>query len=66
MSLEKQLENTERSINAKRNEFNSAVQTYNTQVRSFPMNLLAGIFGFKIKEGFAAQPGSDKAPEVKF
>jgi LemA protein len=42
------------------------VKDYNTQVRSFPMNLFAGMFGFKPKEGFAAEPGSDKAPDVKF
>jgi LemA protein len=65
-NLQTQLEGTENRIKVARNDFNSAVKDYNTQVRSFPMNLFAGMFGFKPKEGFAAEPGSDKAPEVKF
>ncbi len=65
-NLQVQLEGTENRIKVARNDFNSTVKDYNTKVRSFPMNLLAGMFGFKQKEGFAAEPGSDKAPEVKF
>ena len=65
-NLQTQLEGTENRIKVARNDFNAAVKDYNTQVRSFPMNLFAGMFGFKPKEGFAAEPGSDKAPEVKF
>jgi LemA protein len=30
------------------------------------LNLLAGMFGFKTKEGFKADEGASKAPEVKF
>jgi LemA protein len=30
------------------------------------MNIFAGIFGFKAKEGFKAEAGAEKAPEVKF
>lgn len=65
-NLQVQLEGTENRIKVARNDFNTAVKDYNTQVRSFPMNLLAGMFGFKQKTGFAADPGSEKAPEVKF
>ncbi len=65
-NLQVQLEGTENRIKVARNDFNEAVMTYNTEVRSFPMNILAGMFGFKQKTGFAAEPGSDKAPEVKF
>ncbi|HRX93334.1 MAG TPA: LemA family protein [Chitinophagaceae bacterium] len=65
-NLQAQLEGTENRINVARNDFNRAVNTYNTKVRSFPMNLLAGMFGFKVKEGFKAEEGADKAPEVKF
>jgi LemA protein len=65
-NLQTQLEGTENRIKVARNDFNTAVKDYNTQVRSFPMNLFAGMFGFKTKEGFAAEAGSDKAPEVKF
>lgn len=65
-NLQVQLEGTENRIKVARNDFNTAVKDYNTQVRSFPMNILAGMFGFKQKAGFAAEPGSEKAPEVKF
>ncbi len=65
-NLQTQLEGTENRIKTARNDFNTAVKDYNTEVRSFPMNIFAGMFGFKTKEGFAAEVGSDKAPEVKF
>jgi LemA protein len=64
--LQAQLEGTENRIKVSRNDFNDAVQTYNVKVRSFPMNLFAGMFGFKTKEGFKADTGAEKAPEVKF
>lgn len=64
--LQRQLEGIENNIKNSRKVFNEAVNGYNVKVRSFPMNLLAGIFGFSAKEGFKAEPGSEKAPEVKF
>ena len=64
--LQAQLEGTENRIKVARNDFNGAIQTYNTQVRKFPTNLFAGIMGFKQRQGFAAEAGSEKAPEVKF
>jgi LemA protein len=64
--LQAQLEGTENRIKVARNDFNAAVQDYNVRVRSFPMNLLAGMFGFKAKAGFQADPGSERAPDVKF
>ena len=64
--LQAQLEGTENRIKVTRNDFNDAVQTYNVKVRSFPMNLFSGMLGFKAKEGFKAEAGSEKAPEVKF
>ena len=64
--LQAQLEGTENRIKVARNDFNDAVQQYNVKVRSFPMNILSGFFGFKAKQGFQAEAGSEKAPEVKF
>ena len=64
--LQAQLEGTENRIKVARNDYNAAVQDYNVKVRSFPMNLFAGMFGFKAKTGFQADPGSEKAPDVKF
>jgi LemA protein len=64
--LQTQLEGTERRIRVARNDFNAAVADYNKEVRSLPSNIFAGLFGYKIREGFEAVPGSDKAVEIKF
>ena len=64
--LQTQLEGTERRIKIARNDFNKAVASYNTKVRNFPSSIVASIFGFKRKEGFEAEAGSDKAVEIKF
>lgn len=64
--LQAQLEGTENRIKVARNDFNAAVQEYNTKARKFPMNILANMFGFSVKEGFKADPGSERAPDVKF
>jgi LemA protein len=64
--LQGQLEGIENNIKNSRKIFNDEVNLYNTKVRSFPMNILGGIFGFKAKEGFKADAGAEKAPEVKF
>ncbi len=64
--LQTQLEGTERRIRVARNDFNEAVADYNKKVRGFPSNLVAGIFGFKRKEGFEAVSGTEKAIEIKF
>lgn len=64
--LQGQLEGIENGIKNSRRVFNEAINTYNTKVRSFPMNILGGMFGFHAKEGFKADAGAEKAPEVKF
>ena len=64
--LQTQLEGTERRIRVARNDFNEAVNTYNRKVRGFPGNLIAGIFGFKVMEGFQAVESADKPIEIKF
>lgn len=66
LKLQTQIEGTERRIRVARNDFNEAIRGYNQKVRSFPNNLVAGLFGFKAKEGFQSEAGSDRAPEIKF
>ncbi len=66
LDLQHQLEGTENRINEARNAFNSTVAEYNKSVRSFPTNLLAGMFGFEKAESFQAEEGAQKAPQVKF
>ena len=65
-TLQAQLEGTENRISVERNNFNTAVQEYNTYMQRFPTNMLNKMFGFKERPFFAAQPGSEKAPGVKF
>ena len=64
--LQVQLEGTENRINEARNKFNAVVQQYNVVIRSFPKNILAGIFGFKKMEKFEADADAQSAPKVKF
>ena len=64
--LQVQLEGTENRINEARNKFNAVVQQYNVVIRSFPKNILAGLFGFDKMTKFEAEAGAEKAPEVKF
>ena len=42
------------------------VQNFNSSVRVFPANIIAGIFGFHEKAYFKSEPGSEKVPQVKF
>ncbi|MBD3750164.1 MAG: LemA family protein [Sphingobacteriales bacterium] len=64
--LQAQLEGTENRITVARRDFNQAVQDYNTNIRTFPNNLFAGMFGFQQKGSFAAEAGAEKAPSVNF
>lgn len=64
--LQTQLEGTERRIKVARQDFNAAIADYNTSVRSSATGMVARLFGFKVKEGFTADAGSDKAVEIKF
>src|ERR1700736_19261 len=66
LGLQAQLEGTENRISVERGNFNTAVQSYNTAVRGFPTNLMAGMFGFAPRPFFAAQPGAERAPAVNF
>jgi len=65
-TLQAQLEGTERRIKFARKDFNEAVASYNKKVRSFPGNLVSGVLGFKVKDGFKSDAGAEAAPEVKF
>ena len=64
--LQNQLEGTENRIAVERNKFNEVAKEYNTNRRTFPTNILAGLFGFGEKPYFQAQEGADKAPKVDF
>jgi len=61
-----QIEGTENRINVARQDFNVSVENYNLRVKRFPMNMMAGIFGFQEKAYFRSDPGSEKSPDIKF
>lgn len=66
--LQAQLERTENQIAAERARYNDAAREFDTARASFPTSLVAGIFGsrFAPKQYFAAKPGSEVPPKVKF
>ena len=66
LDLQAQLEGTENRIAVERRRFNELAQSYNTSIRSFPMSMMAGMFGFAKKGYFEAAAGAEAAPAVKF
>ena len=61
-----ELSGTENRIAVERMRYNERVQEYNTQRRSFPSNVTAGIFGFKEYPVFNAPPEAERVPRVNF
>ena len=66
LDLQAQLEGTENRIAEARRAFNETARDYNTTVRSFPANIIAGIFGFSTKGYFTADESAMQAPKVEF
>ena len=66
LELQAQLEGTENRINVARKNFNDAARAYNTAIRRFPKNILAGLFGFDKRAYFEAEDGAETAPTVEF
>jgi LemA protein len=64
--FQSQIEGTENRINIARRDYNAAVNTYNLNVKTFPNNIFAGMFGFKEKAYYQADAGSEKNPDIKF
>lgn len=66
LELQSQLEGTENRIAVERMKFNDTTREFNTFIKSFPQNLLAGMFGFEAKPYFEAKEGAEEAPKVEF
>lgn len=66
LALQDELAGTENRITYARTEYNDAVKAYKTGVRTFPRNIIAGMFGFSVDkwEMFQADEGAEKAPKV--
>jgi LemA protein len=61
-ALSAEIAGTENRINKARDDFNATVNVYNKKVRSFPMNMFAGMFGFKQRDAFKAKEEAQDAP----
>ena len=66
MRLQDELAGTENRIAVERMRYNEAVKAYNEAVRSFPGNIIAGMFNFKESPYFEAPKDAKTAPQVKF
>jgi len=68
IGLQTQLEGTENRITVERQRYIEAVQTYNTTIREFPVNLTAKMFGYKPKPNFTVEDEAkiQDAPTVDF
>ncbi len=64
--LQIELEGTENRISVERRKFNDVARAYNTYVKRFPQNFIAGMFGFQAKPYFESVEGAEKAPQVTF
>lgn len=64
--LQAQYEGMENRIGVERRKFNEVARTFNTKIKQFPGNMLAGTFGFSEKGYFKAQEGTENAPDISF
>jgi LemA protein len=64
-NLQFEISESENMIRTARTDYNEAVLQYNLNVRKFPSNIFAGIFGFEKKSGFASDKGSEKRVNIK-
>jgi LemA protein len=66
LRLQDELTGTENRIATSRNDYNQAVQSYNTYIRTFPQAITAKVIGAKPRTYFEAAPGSEAPPKVDF
>jgi LemA protein len=59
-----QIEGTENRISVERGRFNDEVKAFNIMIKRFPMNILAGMYGFPEKIYFQVAPETANAPKV--
>ncbi|MCR4439252.1 MAG: LemA family protein [bacterium] len=64
--LQDELAGTENRIAVERRRYTEVVQKFNTMVRRFPTNIIAGLFNFKVRETFEAVSPAREAPRVDF
>jgi len=65
-NLMTQIEGTENRVSVERQRFNDNVKTYEVAIKTFPRNIMAGIFGFDDMKYFESTEGAENAPKVQF
>jgi LemA protein len=65
-TLMDELSSAENQIKVERDRFNDAVRDYNTAIKSFPTNILAGMFNFTARDYFESSSGAEQPPIVEF
>lgn len=66
IQLSDELAGTENRIATARRDYNDSVTSYNTSIKKFPTNILAGMFGFEKKDYFEVSEGKTDVPNVEF
>ena len=66
VQLMDELAGTENRISTERKNYNEAVQSYNTDIKKFPTNLIAKFTGYDPAEYFQADASAQDAPKVDF
>ncbi len=64
LKFQDSLEGTENRIKVARDDYNAAVQDYNTARGQFPMVIAAKMYGFKEEPYFKAEEGARQAPQI--
>ena len=66
LRLQDELTGTENRIATSRNDYNQAVQAYNTYIRTFPQAITAKVTGARPRTYFEAAAGTEAPPKVDF
>lgn len=66
LALQDELANTENKISVERKRYNDAVLSFNTKIKFFPSNIVAGNLGYTPREYFKSIQGSENPPTVDF
>ncbi len=66
LQMQRDLVVIEEQVAVSRQLYNDSVYGYNTEVQTFPTNIIAGAFNFDLREMFDAPPSADAAPVVEF
>ena len=66
INLQDELAGTENRISVARKDYNDAVKEYNTEIKKFPSNVIAGMFNFDKKAYFEVSDNKKEVPEVEF